>query len=176
MIPMKLPKFFKTYKGKPIDRHAVEVKPEHLIAPTGNESESKLTLPDGQTVTFKHYEPVRDGDFIVYIKADDVYHCSREVFMDRNHLPVQAETFDFGEAIKALKTGSKVARIGWNGSGMYAYYVNGGVLASKNVFDCQEFGARTKYRPYLALKTAQNDIATWNPSTSDILAEDWHIV
>jgi hypothetical protein len=29
------------------------------------------------------------------------------------------------------------------------------------------------YRAYIALKTAQEDIATWAPSGSDALAEDW---
>lgn len=30
---------------------------------------------------------------------------------------------DFGEAIKALKAGERVARSGWNGKGMFLYYV-----------------------------------------------------
>lgn len=30
---------------------------------------------------------------------------------------------DFGEAIRLLKEGKKLSRLGWNGSGMYAYYV-----------------------------------------------------
>jgi hypothetical protein len=29
----------------------------------------------------------------------------------------------FGSAVAALKEGYKVARSGWNGSGMFAYYV-----------------------------------------------------
>ena len=33
------------------------------------------------------------------------------------------ELVDFGEAIKLLKNGKKVSRKGWNGVGMYAYYV-----------------------------------------------------
>ena len=32
-------------------------------------------------------------------------------------------SMNFGEAIQALKTGKKVARCGWNGKGMFAYYV-----------------------------------------------------
>ena len=32
------------------------------------------------------------------------------------------------------------------------------------------------YRAYWALKTAQEDVATWSPSGSDSLAEDWLIV
>jgi len=32
------------------------------------------------------------------------------------------------------------------------------------------------YRAYWALKTSQHDVATWSPSGSDSLAEDWYIV
>lgn len=30
---------------------------------------------------------------------------------------------NFGQAIEALKNGKKVARTGWNGKGMFLYYV-----------------------------------------------------
>lgn len=81
---------------------------------------------------------------------------------------------DFGQALKLLKQGKRVARIGWNGSGMFAYYVAGGNYPSqmKAIDGCFEDNY-VPYRPYLALKTAQNDVATWSPSTSDVLAEDW---
>ena len=36
--------------------------------------------------------------------------------------------------------------------------------------------AMIPYRAYWALKTAQEDVATWSPSGSDSLAEDWLIV
>ena len=32
------------------------------------------------------------------------------------------ENLNFGDAIKALKEGKKVARKGWNGKNMYVYY------------------------------------------------------
>lgn len=88
------------------------------------------------------------------------------------------ELLDFGQAIKCLKEGKKVSRKGWNGSGMYAYYVPADSYPAKTEITKKEFGENglVPYRPYLALKTAQNDIATWNPSTSDCLAEDWFIV
>ncbi len=82
----------------------------------------------------------------------------------------------FGDAIKAAKAGLKVARSGWNGAGMYAYYVPGGNYASQTEHAKKEFGETTPYRPYWALKTAQNDVATWAPSGSDSLADDWMIV
>lgn len=86
--------------------------------------------------------------------------------------------FDFGEAIKKAKLGCKVARKGWNGSGMYAALMPGfpeGVPANKQTAELHgiEIGAMVKIRPYWVLKTAQNDIAMWSPSGSDSLAEDW---
>lgn len=83
----------------------------------------------------------------------------------------------FGMAIEAAKRGLKVARSGWNGAGMFAYIVPANAYpaqtdAVKGVFD----GDMVPYREYWALKTAQNDIATWSPSGSDSLAVDWCIV
>lgn len=83
---------------------------------------------------------------------------------------------NFGQAIEALKAGEKVARSGWNGAGMYLYYVPANSYKAQTKAALEEFGEEVPYRHYLALKTAQNDIATWSPSTSDALAEDWLII
>lgn len=83
---------------------------------------------------------------------------------------------NFGQALEALKQGKAVARSGWNGAGMFVYYVPGGEYATQTDIAKSRFGATAKYRPYLALKTAQDDIATWAPSGSDALAEDWEVV
>lgn len=87
---------------------------------------------------------------------------------------------DFGQAVAEMKAGKKVARAGWNGSGMFAFYVpassypadrnKNGVLLGRFENDM------VPYRAYMALKTAQNDIATWAPSGSDVLAGDWEVV
>lgn len=87
----------------------------------------------------------------------------------------------FGEALEEMKRGNKVARIGWNGKDMFAVYQKGypnGIGANKNTAEAYgvEEGTMLKFRPYLQLKTAQDDIAMWTPSTSDILAEDWYLV
>lgn len=86
-------------------------------------------------------------------------------------------SFDFGEALKLLKQGKKVARKGWNGKGQFVYYVPADrypakTEAAKSIADKD---GKVSYRAYLALKTAQGDIATWVPSISDCLAEDWEI-
>ncbi len=84
----------------------------------------------------------------------------------------------FGLAVEAMKQGAKVARAGWNGAGMFAYYVPENSYPAQTGVAKQHFGdgALVPYRAYLALKTAQGDVATWAPSCSDALAEDWLIV
>lgn len=84
----------------------------------------------------------------------------------------------FGLAIEALKQGKKVSRSGWNGNGMFVYLVPAASYpvqtgAAKTYFG---EGSLVPYRQYLALKTAQNDVATWAPSCSDSLADDWEII
>ena len=92
---------------------------------------------------------------------------------------MQATIGDFGWAIQAMKRGEKVCRRGWNGKGMFAYYVPAASYPM-NRNNLETMGGLFEddmipYRHYLALKTAQNDVATWSPSTSDALAEDWEI-
>ena len=87
------------------------------------------------------------------------------------------EVMDFGRAVFAMKQGKKVARSGWNGAGMFAYYVSAGKYPAQMDLIKGEFKDNlVPYREYLALKTAQGDIATWSPSTSDALACDWLII
>lgn len=84
---------------------------------------------------------------------------------------------DFGTALAALKQGGKVARKGWNGKGMFVYLVPENRYAPTTetghaIADKQSDGL-VPYRAYMALKTAEGDVATWAPSCSDALAEDW---
>lgn len=84
---------------------------------------------------------------------------------------------DFGDAIKAAKQGEKIARIGWNGSGMFAYIVPANVYPAQTGVAKEYWGEKlVPYRSYWALKTAQEDVAMWSPSGSDSLAEDWIII
>lgn len=86
----------------------------------------------------------------------------------------------FGMAIEAVKHGKKVARAGWNGKDMFVYYVPAAAYPAMTEVgkEIAKLGIENKvqYREYLALKTAQGDVATWSPSGSDALAEDWMIV
>lgn len=88
------------------------------------------------------------------------------------------ENLNLGQAIEAAKQGKRISRSGWNGQGMFAYIVPAASYPAQTGAAKQHFGenAMVPYRAYWALKTAQGDIATWAPSGSDSLAEDWCIL
>jgi hypothetical protein len=90
---------------------------------------------------------------------------------------MEHQLMDFGGAIKAAKEGKKVARIGWNGANIFAYIVPAASYPAQTGAAKSYWGDQlVPYRAYWALKTAQQDVATWAPSGSDSLAEDWVIV
>ena len=85
---------------------------------------------------------------------------------------------DFGDAVRALKDGKRVARKGWNGKGMFLYFVPAG-----NYSPCTEVAKQlvnedglVPYAPYIAMKTAQGYVVPWLASQTDILSDDWEIV
>lgn len=88
----------------------------------------------------------------------------------------KTEGLTFGEAIEAAKKGIRVARIGWNGAGMYVYIHEATSLPSENDEQREEFGEVVNCRAFWIIKTAQKDLSSWAPSGSDSLAEDWMIV
>lgn len=70
---------------------------------------------------------------------------------------------DFGEALNLLRNGKRVARAGWNGSGMYVAL--------------QVPDANSKMRrQYLYMSPVDGDLVPWAASQSDLLAEDWYEV
>lgn len=92
------------------------------------------------------------------------------VYADSLNCPILGgeATFSFGEAIKYLKRGLKVARKGWNGKGMYLFLADGEDLTS-----CISSGD-FKCTSSVCMKTAQNNNCVgWVASQADMLAEDW---
>lgn len=96
---------------------------------------------------------------------------------------------NFGQALEALKSGERVARSGWNGKGMFLYYV------PSNSYPAQTEAARAyfvdkqpprpensvsailvPYGAYIAMKTAQDNVVPWLASQTDVLADDWELL
>lgn len=82
---------------------------------------------------------------------------------------------DFADVLAALKAGYRVAREGWNGKGMYLYYVPAGTYATKTEAARAEFGDEVPYTGYIAMRTAQGYVTPWTPSQIDLFSEDWLI-
>lgn len=77
---------------------------------------------------------------------------------------------NFGQAIEAMKHGSKAARKGWNGKGMRLRIVIPD--SSKN----EDFDMGLENLPYIEMKTADNKLVPWLASQTDMLAEDWYVL
>lgn len=87
---------------------------------------------------------------------------------------------DFGSALHALRNGHRVARSGWNGKGMYLYYVPENRYApttpAGDEIAAGERDGLVPYGAYVAMKTAQNNVVPWLASQTDLLAFDWELV
>lgn len=167
---------FKKYNSIPKCRLAYQITEDDKITSTTKEATSLLLNKDVEYgMEFKHTAPVNVGDYIIPIAENDVYHCPKDVFEGSYHCESSGMTF--GQAIEAAKSGNKIAREGWNGAGMFAYIVP---AASCEMYGIEKeiFGVEHELalRKHWRLKTAQDDIATWAPSGSDSLADDWCIV
>lgn len=92
---------------------------------------------------------------------------------------------DFGDAIRALKRGDRVAREGWNGKGMWLSLSGDGVReisadkfwSPNNAAYAESQGGFVKVVPCITMKTATGEILMgWLASQTDMLSEDWLIV
>lgn len=104
---------------------------------------------------------------------------------------------DFGDAIRHLKSGGKVARAGWNGKGMWLslsvqkvgkpentlrgdgvrQIVAEHFWSENNASFARQQGGKASVLPCITMKTADDQILMgWLASQTDILAEDWEII
>ena len=84
-----------------------------------------------------------------------------------------------GQAVDLMKNGAyKVARKGWNGKGMFLYYVPANAYPAATPAAKKEFGENglVPYSAYIAMKTATGEVVPWLASQTDLLADDWVLV
>ncbi len=74
----------------------------------------------------------------------------------------------FSQALDRIKDGRQVVRSGWNGKNMFLFYVPVWTYTD---------GKQDNYRnsPFIAMKTAGDDVVPWLASQTDILADDWEV-
>ena len=92
----------------------------------------------------------------------------------------------FGEALAYARNGKRIARLGWNGEGMYVYMTKGRLLPvdawevrmpSQELTEIEKEKGFVNIMPHLDMKSAQGTrIIGWSATQSDMLAEDWYVV
>lgn len=93
-------------------------------------------------------------------------------------LVAKGGTMDFGNAVRELKAGNKVARAGWNGKGMFLFLVPGSVFKVNRppLLGIYPEGTEIRYCSHIDMKTADGSVVPWLASQSDVLSEDWVLV
>lgn len=96
------------------------------------------------------------------------------IVADENNCPELGgeATFSFGEAIKYLKRGMKVARKGWNGKKQYIQLASGisYKTADNQIVNCEHDAIGNKAVAFVGTSGVQMG---WLASQADMLAEDW---
>ncbi len=93
---------------------------------------------------------------------------------------------DFGDAIRAMKNGQKVARAGWNGKGMWVAMTPGSTFpaefakhghAARHRAEEVHFAEEITLLPHIDMRAADGSMVVgWLASQTDMLAEDWEII
>jgi hypothetical protein len=85
---------------------------------------------------------------------------------ERSYQPGIAMTFS--QALDALKADMRVARVGWNGKGMWLE-----ICAMTQRLYSDKTNESFKPAPWIGMKTADDKVVPWAPSQTDMLANDW---
>ena len=96
------------------------------------------------------------------------------IYADGRNCPILGgeATFSFGEAIKYLKRGMKVARKGWNGKKQYIQLATGisYKTADGEIVNCEHDAIGNMAISFVGTSGAQ---IGWLASQADMLADDW---
>jgi hypothetical protein len=85
---------------------------------------------------------------------------------------------NFQQALFLIKSGSRVARTGWNDKDMFVYLVPGSSFEVNRppLLGIYEAGTVINYQPHIDMRTADGSCVPWLASQTDILADDWALV
>lgn len=84
---------FTRFLGKQITRDAYQLTKRDLITMTWEQSNPRgnkaIIQIEGEMIAFAFHcapEDIREGDYVVFLNTEDTYHCTREVFEERNEV------------------------------------------------------------------------------------------
>lgn len=79
---------------------------------------------------------------------------------------------DIGEAVRAMKHGTRVSRSGWNGKGMWLAYMPAEDWQT-TMNPTPEAVTGPPLSPFVVMFTADGKLVPWLCSQTDLLAQDW---
>lgn len=137
--------------------------------------------------------PDTEGYLVEYLDSPNKNHPDYDNYISWSPKDVFERSYrlneycTFGQAIEAAKQGKRVARIGWNGKGLFVFMQIPAVIKEEIIPKMQslpqsvkdEFakrGGSISYQNQWAIVYPDNSIHGWAPSASDALAEDWVIL
>lgn len=132
-----------------------------------------MNLVDAEEKLQRKIKPGNEEGYLV--KYPDGYESwsPKDAFEEAYRL---TDGLTFGLAIEALRKGYKLARAGWNGKGMFVYYIPPACYPTQTEVAKKEFGDTALYNAYLAIKNVNGTVSTWVPSINDALSGDWVII
>lgn len=157
-----------------IESYFEDYNPDDGCVPLKYLSKSLELLADADIVYFaKGWESAR-GCRIEYRCATDYGIATAEECTNES----SESGYNFGIALEIARHGGKIARKGWNGEGMFLYYVPAASYAPCTPIgeECAVDDGKVPYGAYIAMRTAQEDVVPWLASQTDMLAEDWVVV
>lgn len=131
----------------------------------------------------------KDGEELDIRSTQDVEYTMRNICSDEWIIadetncpqlnPAAIPVFSFADAIRFIRAGKKVARLGWNGKRQYVFLadeVSFTTEADLSEFSCPDDDT-VEVSPLLVIRTAQGTFQPgWLASQSDMLADDWYLI
>lgn len=116
-----------------------------------------------------------DGYLVEYLDGGQSNHPDYQGYISWSPKDVferayrQVDGLTFGFAIELLKKGHKLARKGWNGKNQWLYYIPASHWETTRGLELLDG------RPWIGIKTVDDQFMPWVASQSDMLCEDWRI-
>jgi hypothetical protein len=125
----------------------------------------------------------KDGKILDIRETEDIFYTLEGILADdwevaniENSKLLAGETtttFSFGEAVRNLKNGYRVARKGWSSQDKHLFYASG---ADYYMLKNTELLCGMDKMGWIGIVIEGKRFGPWSASQDDILANDWYIV
>jgi hypothetical protein len=139
-----------------------------------------IHMPTGEQEVIVNPNVDQKMQYIDKTYNDDLIHANcKDIYITEAIFGMADDGMDFGDAIGWMREdGCRVARKGWNGKGMFLYYVP---ASRYEAFTDVAKGfagkdGKVEYGAYIAMKTASGNVVPWLASQTDMLADDWYVL